>query len=274
MKKIIVTFLLLQLFQVTGYTQTKSLVKELSKTKELKFSSKVTLGKNGASVAWHPIQKKYYTTFAGNGTYPLAVFNAAGKLLSSDTCTAQFDTRGLWYNKTTKQIEGNAYNNVGWFKYAINKKGLVSKIEMLYAKQKQPDAQSTGAYIEAYDKVLFCDVDIVVMYASVNPKERVDDVLLYLGCAKEPAEGTYDAFEAVLKYQPNTLISTGISNAEIGLLNIVDETIELYSSATGLLTQTLALPKGIVLPEAFGFAFANNTYWIFDTTNRKWVGYQ
>mgnify|MGYP006388747501 CR=1 FL=1 len=42
-------------------------------------------GTRGASVTWHPVQKKYYTAMAGNGAYPMAVFDAKGKRLSDPT---------------------------------------------------------------------------------------------------------------------------------------------------------------------------------------------
>ena len=48
-------------------------------------------GNNGASVAWHPQQKKYYASFAGNATYPLAVFSENGKRLSANDLAAGFE---------------------------------------------------------------------------------------------------------------------------------------------------------------------------------------
>ncbi len=36
-------------------------------------------GTRGACVAWHPVQKKYYASMAGNIGYPMGVFDATGK---------------------------------------------------------------------------------------------------------------------------------------------------------------------------------------------------
>lgn len=274
MKKIIFYFAALMCLQTISFAQKKVLPKKLTKTIELKFSDKATEGTRGASVAWHPVQKKYYTIFAGNAMYPLAVFDAKGKLLSSDTCTAQYDTRGLWYNKKTKQIEGNTYNDQGWFKYSLSKSGLVSSIEMLYAQQPQPNAQSSGAYNNKDEKVYFMDMDHVSIYDAVMPSLSVDEIKLYLGCATEPNADDYNSYEMLLNYQQNTLVYTGQKDAEIGLLNVVDNTIELYSRESGFMTKVLELPKTIKLPDAFGFAYSNGQFWIFDTGKRKWVGYK
>ncbi len=41
-------------------------------------------GSNSASVVWHPLTKKYYTSMAGNASYPMGVFNEKGKLIQDD----------------------------------------------------------------------------------------------------------------------------------------------------------------------------------------------
>jgi len=48
-------------------------------------------GANGAAVAWHPIQKKYYTAMAGNSEFPMVVFDAKGKKVFEDGITTQYD---------------------------------------------------------------------------------------------------------------------------------------------------------------------------------------
>src|SRR5262245_4426823 len=75
----------------------------LKKVLELKMPKEG--GANGASVAWHPVQKKYYAAMAGNTTYPLAVFDINGKRLSADDQTTMFDVRGLWYNSRSKKLQ-------------------------------------------------------------------------------------------------------------------------------------------------------------------------
>src|SRR5438552_2828335 len=94
------------------------LVKTLTKTIELKMPKTADddmPGTRGAAVVWHPLQKKYYASFAGNEGYPMAVFDITGKRLSGDEQTCLKDTRGLWYNPKLNKICGNGHSDIGWF---------------------------------------------------------------------------------------------------------------------------------------------------------------
>ena len=53
-------------------------------------------GSNGAAVAWHPVQKKYYAAMSGNSEFPMGVFDAQGKKVFEDGITTQYDVGGLW----------------------------------------------------------------------------------------------------------------------------------------------------------------------------------
>ncbi len=86
-------------------------------------------GSNGASVVWHPVQKKYYASFAGNSIFPFGVFDAKGKKLSDDSQEAMFDVRGLWYNPITKTIQANGYSDYGWGEYKLDKKVSPQKLQ-------------------------------------------------------------------------------------------------------------------------------------------------
>ena len=122
------------------------LVKTLKKSIELKMPGIVYLtkgdgeekkagedslpGTRGAAVIWHPVQKKYYAAFAGNETFPLAVFDVAGKRLSGEDLTCLIDIRGLWYNPKLKKICGNGYSEIGWFSYKLDAKGIPTESEI------------------------------------------------------------------------------------------------------------------------------------------------
>ena len=69
-------------------------------------------GSNGASVAWHPVLKRYYAAFAGNADFPLGIFDEKGKRLSADNLTTQIDVRGLWYNENPGRIDGKDRKSV------------------------------------------------------------------------------------------------------------------------------------------------------------------
>src|SRR5688572_23830945 len=102
-------------------------------------------GTRGASVAWHPVFKKYYASMAGNAQYPLCIFDAAGKRISPDSLNAEADVRGLWYNADKKNIQGNAYDENGWFSYDHDAKGMIREVQFLTEEMTQPNAQCVGA---------------------------------------------------------------------------------------------------------------------------------
>src|SRR4051812_44622439 len=99
---------------VMGQAPTQSL-KKVAELKMPLTAEDEMPGTRGASVAWHPIQKKYYASFAGNVDFPMGVFDATGKRVSADELKTQADTRGLWYDPAKKTIAGNGYSDFGWF---------------------------------------------------------------------------------------------------------------------------------------------------------------
>ena len=106
------TFLLFVLAatSLTIQAQKTQPLKQVIELKMPKTADDEKPGKRGASIVWHPVQKKYYAVFAGNVDFPMGVFDEKGKRLSPDDQIAMLDTRGLWYDPSTKLISGNAYD--------------------------------------------------------------------------------------------------------------------------------------------------------------------
>lgn len=168
MKKLLHLFFL-GLFLVTCVTINAQVPQQLKKVMELKMPKTLEddmPGTRGASVAWHPVFKKYYACFAGNADYPLAVFDATGKRLSGENMTVLLDTRGLWYNPATKLICGNGHGDLGWFSYMLDKTGLPTDITMIRNNMHQPFAQSVGVFNTSDKQVLFLHGSQVYMYES------------------------------------------------------------------------------------------------------------
>ena len=261
------------------------LVKTLKKTIELKMPVKVFVSKNtgedsipgtrGAAVVWHPVQKKYYAAFAGNWGYPLAVFNAAGNRLSGDDLTTMVDMRGMWYNPSFRKICGNCYSDYGWFSYKLDAKGIPEENEIYAAGKNQPGEQSIGVFNEKSNMVYFLDAQSIYVYNAEAMQEEDSTIRLYPGISKA-SEIDEDDDGTVLNedYSYNVLIYTGIPKAEFGLLNVVEKQVELYNRKTGLMTQKLKLPAGILTWPAFNFSYANGMYWAFDQDTRIWTGYK
>ena len=265
-------------FTVTTFTiqaQKTQTLKQVLELKMPKTAEDNMPGKRGASVTWHPVQKKYYAVFAGNVDYPMAVFDEKGKRLSSDDQIAMLDTRGLWYDPATKLISGNGYNDNGWFTYKLDLKGIPTDLNVVHEGFYQPDAQSVGAYNSATKKVLFLYNGNVIMYNT--DAKKMDSFTIHWGIRKTagPQGGGSDEDEMTPEdYNYTTLIYTGMKGQELGFLNVVEKQVELYDIQNGFLTKIVPLPETATTEPSFNFSYANGIYWLFDMENRKWVGYK
>lgn len=264
------------LFVHNCYSQTY-----LTKVLELTIDTKG--GANGACVAWHPGQKKYYAAMAGNETFQMAVFNENGKLLSDTGLTTLIDVRGLWYNPNTKTLQANGYSETGWGEYELGSKGIPTKVNTLFTGLHQPGEQSVGAYDYKKNGVIFFNLaDVTIDYYNFQNAMVDSSHYIYLGCRSfEEADVYYDAEmdyyyweDVIYDYNENAVIYTGIPGSEIGLLNTAAYTIELYNQETGFMTQSLQLPEGTLTAYSLNFSYSNGIYWLFDTEFRKWVGYK
>lgn len=275
MKKII---LIAVVFFVVANTLQAQLKRPLKKVMELKMTPKSEAddfaGTRGASVVWHPLQKKYYVSFAGNMGYPMAVFSAIGKRLSADNLTTMIDTRGLWYNPLKKQICGNGYDTNGWFSYTFDAKGMPKENTVNFEGMNQPDAQSVGAYNPTKKQVLFLKGSQIWVYKATAEVEDTTVIIHWGLTAKDGIAEDEDITTVPEGYNNSTLIYSGVPGAEVGVLNVVDKQIELYNYKTGFLSQKLKLPETATTELMFNFSFSNGIYWLFDMETRVWTGYK
>jgi hypothetical protein len=226
-------------------------------------------------VLWHPVQKKYYAAFAGNYTYPLAVFDAAGKRLSDEDLTCMIDLRGLWYNPKLKKICGNGYNDIGWFSYKLDPKGIPLENEIYAAGMNQPGQQSIGVFNAKSNMVYFLEGQNIYVYNEEGMQEEDSTIRIYAGISKkEDIDEDDDAEYLSEDYSFNVLIYTGNPKTEFGLLNVTEKQVELYNRKTGLMTQKLKLPADLPTWGSFNFSYTNGIYWAFNQDTRIWTGYK
>ena len=270
MKKIILLVLMLAFVFVNAQTKEGATDRTLTKTLTFKIDRKG--GANGAAVAWHPKQKKYYAAMAGNVSFPLMVFDGNGKLLSDTSLKAMFDVRGLWYNAQADALQGNGYNDFGWTQYLLDTKGIPMGVKPLYTGMMQPDEQSVGAFVSKDNAVYFFDAKnfTLIMYKMADGNNAENDITIHPGKRTKP-DIDIETEDLEGNYNSNAIVYNG---AEIGLLNIVDKQIELYSLATGLMQAVLKLPDGAPVNETLNFSYSNGIYWLFDKDNRTWIGYK
>lgn len=274
MKKITLFVFTLTLFTTAFVNAQTRALKKVMELKMPKTSEDDMPGTRGASVAWNPLTKKYYASFAGNMGYPMGVFDATGKRISADDLTTMIDTRGLWYNPVTKTISGNGYSDFGWFSYVLDAKGIPAEIKTDFDGQYQPNEQSVGVFDPATKMLLFLYGSQVHFY-KIATADSSKAIQLHVGRRlSDGAAVDEDPSYLPEDYNYTSIVFTGIKGAQIGVLNTTEKQIELYNMANGYRQQVLTLPSDASLQSSFNFAYANGIYWLFDIPNRKWVGYK
>jgi hypothetical protein len=271
MKAISFLFILIFCIQISNAQSTR----EIRKTVELIMPK--GNGDNGGTVAVNLKNRNVYATIVGNKTYSMAFFNGVGQMVSPPDLALLADIRGLWYNPALKTFQGNTFGG-NWINYVIDDAGIPYDVKPSFTKVPQPNANSIAVFNQRENVVYFLKGHTVVT-VDINTGKPVPEktYALKLGYTKKapaPADYKADSLKIPDNYNSTTIIYTGITNAEFGLLNIDTREIELYSKQDGLLYQKLKLPKEAVPWEKFNFGFANNTYYLFDKQKRSWVGYR
>nr|WP_294902495.1 hypothetical protein [uncultured Lacibacter sp.] len=251
-------------------------VRQLRKTIELKMPKGP--GNNGGTVAQNGKNRYFYATIAGNKTYSLAYFNAVGEMMSPPDLAILADVRGLWYNPALKTFQGNLFGDGGWVTYVLDDAGIVYDVKPFLKGQLQPHPNSVAQFSLRENIVYFLKGSTVVAYnAATGVQDTSKTVVLKTGFSKKtppPADYKVDSNTVLNNYNSTTVLFTGISNAEFGLLNVKTKEIELYSRNDGLLSQKLKLPVDAIVSDKLNFSFSNNTYFLYDARNRAWVGYR
>lgn len=235
-------------------------------------------GENGGTVAVNLKNRNLYATITGNKTYSMAFFNGMGEMVSPPDLALMADIRGLWYNPALKTFQGNLFGNGGWVTYVLDDAGIPYDVKPAFAGQLQPGVNSVAAFNQRENAIHFLKGNTVVTYDIATGKQVPEKTYaLKIGYTKKnpaPADYKADSVTTAANYNTTTVIYTGIGNAEFGILNIATREIELYSKQDGLLYQKLRLPADVEVKDKFNFAFANNTYFIFDRSKRSWVGFR
>ena len=158
-------FLTLVLLMLAGHAMAQQ-TKSLQKVMQLKMQGDG--GSNGAAIAFHTVNKKYYAAMAGNTTYPLCVFNEQGYLVSGGQVESLADVRGLWFNTRKAKLQGNAYGENGWFEYTLDGNGIPTDHRIIMENASQPDPQSVGTFAAKLNQVLFFDGRDIYFYDVIS----------------------------------------------------------------------------------------------------------
>lgn len=213
-----------------------------------------------ASLVWHPVDQRYHSLRPGTNSYPLETWLPTGGLSISQT-TCGVDSRGLWYNPNTAQIERNCFNAIGWATMGIDGAlNATNAFTMLHTGMLQPNAQSVGAYDPTTNSVLFYNA------GSLHRYSHATGTLI----GTTPLTGV--ALTGVALY---FVLYTGQSGYEVGLYDCTSRRVLLFNKITGAFTGMSQLPASAVATTAgsFRFAYTNNRFWLFNSALKKWNAY-
>jgi hypothetical protein len=233
-------------------------------------------GSNSAAIVWHPIQKKYYTSMAGNAIYPMGVYDVKGKPLQENV-DAEYDYRGMWYNPVSKRIEFNCYDSGGIGHLLLDAKGKIDSKIIDFEGMNQPDNQCVGVYHTVSNYIIYLSTGHTVeKYSPKTGESLLTLTTLHVGCKTKSEGDELDVDAEFSRWEARNASCvqyTGMPKAELAILNVDDRTIELYDQKTGLLTKTaFSIPESITIHSNFNFSYTNGIWWFFDKEARKWVG--
>lgn len=249
-------------------------VRTLSETIELRMPSKKHGGTNGAAVTYHSAEGKYYACFAGNSSYPLAVFNEAGKRISKENLEGMIDSRGIWYNDKMNTICGKAHSKKAWYKYTLED-GIPTSQETYTKASHRTSNQSIAAYNTKRDLVYLLSGKFIEVYYEDGQEDKDELIRIYPGITRKDDIADSDKGDNLdSEYNDNVVVYTGMRKAEFGLLNYQKKQIELYNRKNGLLTKILKLPKSVTTYDSFNFSYANGIFWLYNQRLRTWIGYE
>lgn len=243
-----VTTIAALLFSTSGLFAQTSLIKSIT----LKYT--MDGGTNGCAVTYNPDKKLYYASIAGNEAYPLETFDEHGS--SKHTNKVGFDSRGLWYNPGTNQLEGNAQGR-GIYAINLDGNGYPKSSSALSLDPVQPVPQSVGVLDEKKKMIVFYGAGSLHFFKA---KDGTSAGKVFLKLSNE------DDINAT------TVIYTGIKKKEYGLLNHKTKQV-LTFDRKGRQTGIYQLPSNAVTHNVFRFSYANNLVFLYDANSRTWTGY-
>ena len=217
-------------------------------------------GTNGSSIAFNPKSNMYYSAIAGNPSYPLETFNENG--INVHSAEVSSDIRGIWYNSKAKSLQGNCYDNGGIVTIGLNSNQYATGgNKVLFEGRNQPGVNSCGALDVKRKEVVYYDFGNVIGYNIKTGNKGKVNLKLDIPILDENVNST-------------TLIYTGQSKMEYGILDHYNKKVLLFNAKSGEHTATVSLPSDAPTHSSFRFSFANGYVFLYNVDSRTWYGYK
>lgn len=206
-------------------------------------------------ITYHPSFKNYYTTVTKtNGESYVMIYDKEGNFMQEQKTNTEI--LGIWFNWKTFTLDG--FDKNGLIRIELDEYGLLSKINAI-----ENSSKFTGFTAIAYDAI------------SNGLCAFKKGQILYFNC---------DDFSFIEKKKVDKSIKKGdinrgaisaspVNERFIGLVNFKIPSIYLLNPQNLALQQSLTLPAKTVVSQNFGYSFTNGMYFFFDSSAKKWLGF-
>lgn len=214
---------------------------------------------NRSAVVYIPQFNQYYCVDPGNPSFTMEAFSSTGTMLTS--IAASHDYRGMWWNDSTQQLEGNSFSGGGIIAQNLDATGLpLGTITTIFATNTQPDVQSCAVFDPVNNWILY------YFNGSIHRYDRYTNSF----AGSLAITGIPGGMGSV---NTTSLIYTGCPGIEIGLYDFATSKVYFVDQTTGAYVSQSQLPVLYVSNDRFRFAFANNILFVFDPMLLKWNSY-
>lgn len=213
-------------------------------------------GNNGLSVAYNPSKNLYYTVYAGNALFTMEVHKSTGE--SIKVMPIGGDLRGFWYNESKARLEGILYGNAGTCSFELDGNGFPSSISTTSFAYGM-GAQDVAVFNKG--KVYFADYSGVTSFKQDKGKGKLSkhvDIANYITI-------NFGGF-----------IHTGVAGYEFGFFDYEENRLLLVNAKTNRITAKVIIDveDAVESLENFRISYCNNRLFIYDESNREWIGYK
>lgn len=214
---------------------------------------------NRTGVAYNPCFNLYYSVDAGNSSYPIETFPGAGGTSLNSTSQGA-DYRGYWWNSLTNLPEGNSYNSGGVYSNSLNSTGYAQSTTSFVIGSTMPNSQSAGACDPVGGFIYYYNSGTLYKY-----NKSTNTLISSTSITGLPVSSSnLNSYHCVY---------TGYSGSEIGVYDYVNRKLYFLNASTAGYVSSLTLPSNAPSPSSFQMGFANNRFFLYNTTLNQWWGY-
>ena len=213
-----------------------------------------------SGVAFNPNHNIYYTVNSGSPSYPIETYDVNGTYLN--TIAQGFDYRGLWWNSTLNQLDGNGYSSSGIYVQDLNMANgyPLGTGTTVISGMNQPANHSCGQFDPVNNEIIYYDGGNIERY------DRSTGVYV----TATPITGLP---VPVTNLNTTSIGYTGCTGMEVVVYDYVLQRVYFINLSTGAYVATSQLPGSAPTESNQRMSFSNDLFWLFDVGTLTWKSY-